>query len=350
MPASAELKVAYFCFLQNFYSGQARKMQTLHQLQAEFQSYLQQQSFGSEPDSLYEPVRYILSLGGKRLRPLVLLLSHKLFDDNTATAMPVAMAIEVFHNFTLVHDDIMDEAPLRRGKPTVHKKFDTNKAILSGDVMLVLAYDYLLRLQNQTLIPTISRIFTQTAIEVCEGQQMDMDFEKRNDVSVEEYLRMITLKTSVLVAAAMKIGALTGGASEGDAQSLYEFGCNLGIAFQLQDDLLDTFGDPEKFGKQPGGDILQNKKTYLFLKALELADETTKARLLHWYSGSHFDEDEKIAGVKSIFTQLDIPAHTKQLKAAYEAKAMEQLGGLKVPSERLAWLSAFSEGLMKREF
>ncbi|RME03091.1 MAG: polyprenyl synthetase family protein [Bacteroidetes bacterium] len=307
-------------------------------------------SFGSDPDNLYRPVRYMLSLGGKRLRPVVLLLCHKLYDDDISPAMPAAAAIEVFHNFTLVHDDIMDEAPLRRGKPTVHHKFDTNKAILSGDVMLVLAYDYLLQLENQTLIPTVSRIFTKTAIEVCEGQQMDMDFEERTNVSVEEYLRMIELKTSVLVAAAMKIGALTGGASDADAQKLYEFGRNLGIAFQLQDDLLDTFGDPEKFGKQPGGDIIQNKKTYLFLKALELADDHTRSQLLGWYSNTDFDEEEKIAGVKSIFTRLDIPAQTKRLQAEFERKAMEQLNGLDAPSEKIDWLKAFAEGLMKREF
>jgi geranylgeranyl diphosphate synthase type II len=327
-----------------------QKMQTLHQIQSAFEKYLRELSFGSDPDNLYRPVRYILSLGGKRLRPVVLLLCHKLYDDDISPAMPAAAAIEVFHNFTLVHDDIMDEAPLRRGKPTVHHKFDTNKAILSGDVMLVLAYDYLLQLENQTLIPTVSRIFTKTAIEVCEGQQMDMDFEERTNVSVEEYLRMIELKTSVLVAAAMKIGALTGGASDADAQKLYEFGRNLGIAFQLQDDLLDTFGDPEKFGKQPGGDIIQNKKTYLILKALELAGDHTRAELLEWYSNTDFDEEEKIAGVKSIFTRLDIPAQTKRLQTEFERKAMEQLNGLDAPSEKIEWLKAFAEGLMKREF
>ena len=327
-----------------------QKMQTLHQIQTAFQEYLNKQDFGKDPESLYQPVRYIMSLGGKRLRPLVLLLCHKLFKENIAPAMPAALAIEIFHNFTLVHDDIMDEAPLRRGKPTVHHKFNTNKAILSGDVMLVMAYDYLLQLENNSLIPAISKIFTKTAIEVCEGQQMDMDFEKRMDVSVEEYLRMIELKTSVLVAAAMKIGALTGGAQEQDAQRLYEFGRNIGMAFQLQDDLLDSFGDPQKVGKQPGGDILQNKKTYLFLKSLELADDKTKAELIRWYRTTNCEEEKKIARVKSIFTSLDVPSQTEALKATFENKALQQLQGIQAPKNRIVWLSAFAESLMKREF
>ncbi len=325
-------------------------MQTLHQIQSEFQEYLDQQTFGTEPDNLYLPVRYIMSLGGKRLRPAVLLLCHKLFNDNIAPAMPAALAIEVFHNFTLVHDDIMDQAPLRRGQPTVHHKYGTNKAILSGDVMLVLAYQYLLRLENPDLITNISKLFTKTAIEVCEGQQMDMDFEERTDVTVDEYIRMIELKTSVLVAAAMKIGALTGGAGENDAKRLYEFGRNLGIAFQLQDDLLDSFGDPEKFGKQPGGDILQNKKTYLFLKALELADADTKTELLNWYSATDFDEGKKIQSVKGIFSKLEIPAHTEQLKTAFEEKALGRLSGLNVSPDRIEWLRAFAKRLMQRKF
>lgn len=325
-------------------------MQTLNQIHQEFQNYLSQQTFKKDPISLYQPVQYILSLGGKRLRPLVLLLCHKLYNENIEQALPAAMAIEIFHNFSLVHDDIMDEAPLRRGKPTVHHQFGTNNAILSGDAMLVMAYDYLLQINNPELIPVILKIFTKTALEVCEGQQMDMDFEKRNDVSVEEYLQMIALKTSVLVAAAMKIGALTGGADEMDSQKLYEFGRNLGIAFQLQDDLLDTFGDPLKFGKQPGGDILQNKKTYLFLKAMELADHNTKDELLRWYSTEEFNEDEKINSVRSIFTRLDVPAHTKALMSSFEKKALSQLQGLNVQGTKLDWLKYFAQSLMNREF
>lgn len=325
-------------------------MQTLHQIQTAFDTYLREQRFERKPKSLYEPVRYILSLGGKRLRPVVLLLCHKIYHDNIAPALPAAMAIEVFHNFSLVHDDIMDEAPLRRGKPTVHHQFNSNKAILSGDVMLVMAYDFLLQVENSALVTAISQLFTRTAIEVCEGQQMDMDFENRSDVTVEEYIRMIELKTSVLVAAAMKIGALTGGASEVDAQRLYEFGRNLGIAFQLQDDLLDTFGDPEKFGKQPGGDIIQNKKTVLYLKALELAEGSVKTELLKWYAQDDFDEEEKVRRVKAIFSQLNIPSLTDELKSDYERKALQQLEGLQAPAERIGWLKAFAEGLMSREF
>lgn len=325
-------------------------MHVLPEIHSAFNTYLEAQHFDFKPAGLYDPVRYILGLGGKRLRPVVLLLSHQLFDADYQRAFPAAAAVELFHNFTLVHDDIMDEAPLRRGQPTVHQQFDPNRAILSGDVMLVHAYRYLLQLPpSAAALNTSLNVFTQTAIEVCEGQQMDMDFENRINVSTAEYLKMIELKTSVLVGAAMKIGALLGGASAVQAQHLYEFGRTLGIAFQLQDDLLDAYGNPEKFGKQPGGDILQNKKTYLFLKAFELAASPQKQELLHWYSGSGFSEGEKIESVKNLFSALHIPTHTEKLKENYLQEALSHL--YKLPSEKvkLQVFRDFAENLMNRE-
>ncbi len=323
-------------------------MQTLHQIQQRFEQYLQSNKFSAPPLELYEPVDYILSLGGKRLRPAVLLMGHYLFDDSIEKSLPAALAIEVFHNFTLLHDDIMDAAPLRRGQPTVHEKYNLNTGILSGDVMLIYAYDFLLRLDHPRL-NEILRIFNRTAIEVCEGQQMDMNFERRNDVTIEEYLKMIELKTSVLVAGALKIGALLGGASTKDAQSLYEFGRNLGIAFQLQDDVLDTFGDPEKFGKKTGGDIAQNKKTFLYLKALEVADLETKSALISCFNSSGIDEATKIRGVIGLFNRLNIKKLAEDEMKRFQEIAMNHLTQIEAASERKKLLECFAELLMKRE-
>ncbi|MBI5914571.1 MAG: polyprenyl synthetase family protein [Bacteroidetes bacterium] len=323
-------------------------MQTLHQFQTTFEQYLAENEFSRPPIELYGPVDYIFSLGGKRLRPTMLLLGHFLFDENFEKSLPAAFAIEVFHNFTLVHDDIMDAAPLRRGKPTVHVKYGLNAGILSGDVMLVLAYDYLMKVQSSRL-PEVIRIFTRTATEVCEGQQMDMNFETRQDVSIEEYLKMIELKTSVLVAGALEMGALLGGASADDARLLYEFGRNLGIAFQLQDDLLDAFGNPLKFGKKTGGDIAQNKKTWLYLKALEAATPTLADTLRSLYSSPAMDEAGKIEQVLTIFNQLNIKDLAEEKKEKFRLAAIGALAHLNAAEAKKNMLENFANALMNRE-
>lgn len=324
-------------------------MQTLNQIQDAFERYLKANKFNQAPAALYAPVNYILDLGGKRLRPAVLLMSHYLFKDDWERSLPAAMAVEVFHNFTLLHDDIMDAAPLRRGKPTVHEKFGLSAGILSGDVMMIYAYDYLLRLESQHL-PEIVKAFNKMAIEVCEGQQMDMNFETRQDVSISEYLKMIELKTSVLVAAAMKIGALLAGASGEDAHLLYEFGKNLGIAFQLQDDVLDTYGDPAKFGKKTGGDIVQNKKTFLYLKALEVAGGVEKAELGKLYANPVIKEADKIESVMRIFNKLNIKGLAKREKEHFQSLAFESLNRIAAPASRKKLLEGFAYALMQREF
>ena len=324
-------------------------MQTLSQIQALFQQYLADNQFESKPTELYEPVNYILSIGGKRLRPSLLLLSYNLFDEKVENALPAAFAVEVFHNFTLLHDDIMDEAPLRRGKPTVHHKYDLNTGILSGDVMMIYAYEYLAQTEDKSKLGEIISIFNQVAIEVCEGQQRDMNFETRNNVKIDEYLEMIRQKTAVLLAGAMKIGAILGGATPEQANQIYQFGENIGIAFQLQDDLLDTFGDPEKFGKKTGGDIAQNKKTYLLLKAFELADLETKNRLNQLLDLDSKNEAQKIKGVVDVYNSLNIReiANKKQFK--YQEKAFESLKNTGLPEERLKVMKDLAETLLERE-
>ncbi|MCC6727061.1 MAG: polyprenyl synthetase family protein [Saprospiraceae bacterium] len=325
-------------------------MQTLHQFQNAFEQYLQENRFEWHPKELYEPANYILSIGGKRLRPVVLLVAHYLFDDDFKRSLPAAAAVEVFHNFTLVHDDIMDAAPLRRGLPTVHHKYGLNAGILSGDVMLVLAYDQLLKTQSP-LNGEILSAFTRMAIEVCEGQQMDMNFEQQSDVKIEEYLEMITLKTAVLVATALKMGALIGGASAEDAAHLYEFGKNLGIAFQLQDDILDAFGDPKKVGKKAGGDIAQNKKTFLYLKALEKAPTELADNLKRFFAGTtQIDEETKITEVLSIFRVLGVEEWANDLKEQYWKLSLNSLGKVKTRPGRGQILEKFAEALMNRDF
>ncbi len=324
-------------------------MQALKQFQDVFLDYLQDHSFRFEPKELYEPVDYILQLGGKRMRPVLLLMSHFLFNNKFRKALPAAYAVEIFHNFTLLHDDIMDDAPLRRGQPTVHEKWDINTGILSGDVMLIYAYEYLLKLEDHSRLPEILQIFNRTAIEVCEGQQLDVNFEQRNDVTIEEYLKMIELKTSVLLAGAMRIGAITAGASVADAEHIQEFGRNIGIAFQLQDDLLDTFGDPAKFGKKVGGDIVNNKKTYLILKAMEIADELTRDELSRQMSIPTSDEVSKISAVTETLRRLDIPALTEAVKTSYQKKAFDHLEQINAPQERKQPLIDIAEYLLGRE-
>jgi geranylgeranyl diphosphate synthase type II len=324
-------------------------MQQVAELQSLFKTYLDENQFHQKPEGLYEPINYILSLGGKRIRPVLLLMGCNLFNDNIAQALPASFAIEIFHNFSLLHDDIMDEAPLRRGKPTVHIKYNQNTGILSGDVMLVYAYEFFLQLDDKLKIPIIIKTFNKVAIEVCEGQQYDMDFETRNDVTIDEYIKMIELKTSVLIAGGLKIGAIIGGSSEEDANHLYEFGRNIGIAFQLQDDILDTFGDPEKFGKKVGGDIVQNKKTFLVLKALELGNDEQCDKLSALMSIDSEDENVKIEAVKSIFNELQIREAAEQLMESYLELAFDHLSAVNVVEEKKEVLIKLSNELMGRE-
>ncbi|MBU2045104.1 MAG: polyprenyl synthetase family protein [Bacteroidetes bacterium] len=268
-------------------------MHSIQELQQIIDQAVKDTTYPSEPKELYEPISYLMALGGKRLRPAMVLMATDLFGGDIQEALAPALAVELFHNFTLMHDDIMDKAPLRRGQPTVHAKWNEAVAILSGDVMFVKAYKMMIQVKPDILSPVLE-VFNQTAVGVCEGQQIDMNFERRAEVSIPEYVEMIRLKTAVLVGGALKIGALIGNASEKDAQLLYEFGENLGIAFQLQDDILDVYGDPEKFGKQVGGDIISNKKTFLLIKALELAEGETAKSLNHWLNLTQFDAEAKV--------------------------------------------------------
>jgi geranylgeranyl diphosphate synthase, type II len=293
-----------------------------------------------QPDELYAPIRYALSVGGKRLRPALVLMACNLFSDSVQSAIAPALALEVFHNFTLLHDDIMDKALVRRGQPTVHTKWNENTAILSGDAMLIKAYQ-LLGGCDAKLLPQLLSIFSQTAIEVCEGQQYDMNFETLDQVSESEYITMIRLKTSVLIAACCQMGALVGGASEKDAQLLYDFGVNLGIAFQLQDDYLDVYGNPLVFGKQIGGDIVSNKKTFLMIHALELA----KSQILQTQSLS---DSEKINAVTQIYTQHSIDTLTQNAINNYYQKALQSLDNVSISSERKIELQRFASQIMQR--
>jgi len=308
------------------------------------QHEIEQTSYKGYPTELYEPMNYMIQLGGKRLRPVTTLLAAQLFSEEVSKALPAAKAIEVFHNFTLIHDDIMDKAPLRRGKETVHEKWDDNIAILSGDTLLIEVYNHFLE-GNYKNIAEILKVFNQIAIEVCEGQQLDMNFEKREDVTIDEYINMIRLKTSVLVGGAFKIGALVANASESDATLIYEFGENLGIAFQLKDDYLDCFGDPEKFGKQVGGDILSNKKTFMMLKALEM---DTTGELKKSIYQNEFNAKKKIDFVKSLYKKLKVDELAFDLMEAYYRKAIQSLNKIESPQFSKNKIIQFAEDLMQR--
>lgn len=302
---------------------------------------------GYRPIELYEPISYTFSLGGKRIRPILLLLACDMFGGNTEKAINPAIAVEIFHNFTLLHDDIMDNAPLRRGRETVYQKWNTNVAILSGDTMFALAYDYLSETDKE-ILPSLLSLFTRTARQVCEGQQYDMNFETDNDISINDYLEMIRLKTAVLLACSLKMGALLAKAPESASDMIYSFGQNLGMAFQLQDDLLDTFGDASVFGKSIGGDITSNKKTFLFLKAMESADLRTKNALEKLYSGNYNDTAGKINRVKDIFVSLNIEEKTNDLIDDYFRKALKDLTDIPVPDVKKAELLKLAYLLMKR--
>lgn len=322
-------------------------MHDISQYQDFFTSYLQSQNIKKQPANLYEPIDYILGLGGKRMRPVLTLMAAEVFDVDYKVGLPAAMAVEVFHNFSLVHDDIMDEAPLRRGKVTVHEKWNVNTAILSGDTMLILAYRYFEQYEP-AVFRDLAKLFSKTALEVCEGQQWDVDFEERNDVTIPEYLKMIEYKTAVLVAAAMKMGAIVAKASEKDADLIYEFGLNLGLAFQLQDDYLDAFGDPLTFGKQVGGDIIVNKKTYLYLKAKAFSTPEKAIELQNLFSLQLEDNTQKIETAKAIFNETGASKVTQEAIAMYTLKAFETLEKMDINPEKKNILKVFGENLMSR--
>ena len=319
-------------------------MKSIQELSALITDELGRIEYPKTPSLLYEPIDYILGLGGKRMRPILVLMAYQLFDKNIEKAFSPALAIEVFHNFTLLHDDIMDNAPLRRGQKTVHEKWNNNVAILSGDTMLVQAYQFIAQVDD-TIVKQVLAVFNEAAIQVCEGQQCDMDFETQSDVSIPDYLKMIEYKTAVLLGAALQIGGITAGASKEDQNHLYAFGRDLGIAFQLKDDLLDAFGDADAFGKQVGGDIMANKKTYLYLKALALADGTQRQNLEQYFSTNDTSQ-VKVDAVKTIFSNLKIPELTTNLIREYHARAMENLAA--IDSENKEPLLAFSALLMDR--
>ncbi len=309
---------------------------------------ISQQQYGSHPPELYEPIRYIMNLGGKRMRPLLVLIGNYLFSDNYDNHIKAAVAVEVFHNFTLMHDDIMDNAPLRRGKPTVHEKWNPNVAILSGDVMLVQAYEMLLAVKAEKL-PWVLKAFNRCAAEVCEGQQIDMNFEFRNDVSETEYLEMIRLKTAVLLGFSLALGGMLADASPENILLLKELGENIGVGFQLKDDLLDVFGDQEKVGKQVGGDIIANKKTFLLIKALENAKSDDLNQLKFWISQKEFDKEEKVKAVTAIYNKLNIKTLTESKMNEYFQQGLQSLEKMQTDDFRKAFLKGFIEKLMQRE-
>ncbi|MEM6316622.1 MAG: polyprenyl synthetase family protein [Bacteroidota bacterium] len=324
-------------------------MYSAEQLKEIYLNYLERNPFTKAPTNLFEPVDYIMRLGGKRIRPILVLMAYNLFEKEVQQALPIANAIEIFHNFSLVHDDIMDEAPLRRGKPTVHHKYDTNTGILSGDVMLIYAYKNIAAIQDRTLVPDLIDIFNEVAEAVCVGQQYDMDFETSVAVTIPAYLKMIEDKTAQLLVGALKMGAVLAKTSAENVYNLGEFGRNIGIAFQLQDDFLDTFGDPVKFGKRVGGDIVQNKKTYLVLKTLEVANEQDQAELRRLMDSYPEDEAAKIERVKALFTQNRVPSMTEDLMKSFQAKAMSHLDNVTTQDVRKQALLDLASLLLARK-
>lgn len=322
-------------------------MELYKELLSTVNSYIQQHPFTGQPAQLYDPINYMMQLGGKRVRPVLTLMGCKLFGGDTEKALPIAVAVEVFHNFTLVHDDIMDKAPIRRGQPTVHIKWNPDTAILSGDLMMIKSMEMFQHLDGETLKRCLP-LFLTTAAEVCEGQQIDMNFETAVKVSVEEYLHMIELKTAVLLACSLKLGAYVAGSSEDDASHLYNFGKHIGIAFQLQDDILDAFGETAEVGKQKGGDIIANKKTYLLIKALEQAQGEQKTMLHHWLNQNSFNESEKVTAVLDIFNQLDVKAQAESEMKKHLDLAHQHLNSVRAAEESKNMLAAFAGMLQQR--
>lgn len=323
-------------------------MLTATEIQEKVNAYIASLPYERKPKSLYDPIEYVIAAGGKRIRPSFVLMAYNLFHDDVDRILPVATALETYHNYTLLHDDLMDKADMRRGRPTVHKKWDDNTAILSGDTMLVLAYEHLAKCDTKYLKPALD-LFTETALEVSEGQQFDMEFETRNDVAEEEYIEMIRLKTSVLLACALKMGAVVAGASDADANALYAFGEKVGLAFQLQDDLLDVYGDPKVFGKAIGGDITSNKKTFMLINAFNRADAGTRAELERWTTATEFDPAEKIAAVTEIYNRLGIDKLAEQRIKEYFEQSRQHLDELSVSDDRKAVLREYTERMMNRK-
>ncbi|NDP19959.1 MAG: polyprenyl synthetase family protein [Paludibacter sp.] len=323
-------------------------MKKINELQQIITSELEQINWNKEPHGLYEPIGYVLGMGGKRIRPALTLMACNMFSDDVQPAVNSALGLEVFHNFTLLHDDIMDRADVRRGKPTVHKKWDDNTAILSGDVMQIAAYQFITRTPEKYLKQSLD-LFSITAAEICEGQQYDVDFENRDDVKADEYLEMIRLKTAVLLGCALKIGAWIGGAGEEDAQELYNFGINIGLAFQLKDDLLDVYGDEATFGKKIGGDILANKKTYMLIRALDLAEGKDAEELTKWINISDKNRSEdKIKAVTSLFNKLEIKQICEDKMLFFYSKAVANLQNVSVSENNKQELRNLAENLMYR--
>jgi len=323
-------------------------MYTSNELLTIVNEYLNNLPYNRKPSSLYEPIKYVLDLGGKRIRPILMMLSYNLYKENPKTILSSACALETYHNYTLLHDDLMDEAPLRRGQQTVHTKWNNNQAILSGDSMLVLAYERLAQVDTKHL-QAVLNLFTETALQIGEGQQYDMEFEHRNDVTVDEYIEMIRLKTSVLLACATKMGALLADASAEDAENLYKFGEQIGLAFQLQDDYLDVYGDSKVFGKKIGGDITSNKKTYMLITAFNRANDKQRAELEEWINKTAFVTEEKIAAVTRLYNEIGVDKLAKEKMDYYYKQGKQYLQAVKLPEEQKKELLAYAADMMSRQ-
>ena len=324
-------------------------MHTTEDFLNEINAILENHPYNRQPESLYNPVRYVLEQGGKRIRPILMMLAYELYKDHPEDIILPAVGLETYHNYTLLHDDLMDNADMRRGNQTVHKKWDANTAILSGDSMLVLAYRCMQQVSDNKLRPVLET-FTETALQVGEGQQYDMDFEKRNDVSEEEYIEMIRLKTSVLLACALKMGALLADAPKEDTDNLYKFGEQMGLAFQLQDDYLDVYGDPKVFGKAVGGDITSNKKTYMLINAFNRANTHQREELIRWTTAKEFDKQEKILAVTQLYNEMNIDRLAQEKIAYFFEQSRGYLDAVQVPEERKAYLREFAGRMMKRKY
>lgn len=324
-------------------------MYTSEELLSKVNQFLADLPYDRRPSSLYAPIRYVLSMGGKRIRPVLMLLAYQLYKDDPETILMQAVALETYHNYTLLHDDLMDNADLRRGHETVHKKWNANQAILSGDSMLVLAYERMAQCPKEKLANVLA-VFTETALEIGEGQQYDIDFEHRTDVSEEEYIEMIRLKTSVLLACALKIGGILADAPADDLENLYKFGEQMGLAFQLQDDYLDVYGDSKVFGKAIGGDITSNKKTYMLINAFNKANDAQREELMRWVTAKEFDRQQKVTAVTNLYNEIGIDRLAQKKIAYYFDESKKYLNALQVPEERKAELRAYAEKMMVRKY
>lgn len=322
-------------------------MKTANEILQLINRYIDEMPYNRQPASLYEPIRYILSLGGKRIRPTLMMLAYNLYQEDPASILPQACGLETYHNFTLLHDDLMDHADMRRGNPTVHVKWDANTAILSGDTMLLMAFKLMMQCPQEYLHAVLD-VFTETTLEIDEGQQYDISFETRDDVREEEYIEMIRLKTSVLLACALKIGAILGGASASDAENLYKFGEQIGLAFQLQDDFLDVYGDPKVFGKAIGGDILCNKKTFMLINAFNKADEAQRKELEKWVNAVNPDPQQKIAAVTTLYNNIGVDRLAEERIRYYFEQSRRYLDAVQMPEERKQELKAYTDKMMRR--